>query len=1550
METASSPDEPPKPFSLIRDGLPLQTQIELIAQMCMVPSESIQNAYPCTPLQESLVGSGDENAYVRQIVLTLSDDTPLDRFKRAWEETFRANHVMRTRIVHLGGQVGYVQAVIDEAASWNQVTDSLARFLEEDARLPMTLGDRFFRYSIVVERSCRCFVLTAHHALFDGASIMELVDESSKRFSGEAVEQRQPFELFVQATVTMADTKRQEDFWKSSLASVDATAYPTIPRDPDFRAHPATELVRPVDLPSRLLVRGGPTAALLLRAAWGILLSHHTGTEDVVFGVVANGRRTASIPGISRMTGPTVTIHPVALHVDSKESVATFISRVQHQASDTRPFEQTGMSRIRRVLASSERYTMAEFQSLFVINPADFGEFSAIPLRELGVEYHGHLGKKERHPYPLVVTVTLLTHTTGTAQMEYDERVISPRHAQNLMDQFQAVLTGLGNVNSDALVGSISPLNKHDIDQIRLWNAITPPAEQMCLHHLFMRQARKQPLAEAVCSVDKSLTYAEVDIMSSTIAMQLIELGVYPETFVAVCFEKNIYTVVAILAVLKAGGVYLPIDPAHPRGRIVEILETVPVKAALVSAASSQVLEGLCDRIMVVDNLPPSSVSSLPMAPLERARPFNNAYLLFTSGSTGKPKGMLISHSAICTSIVHHGPAFKAGSHWRTLQFGAHTFDMSIGEFFTTLSFGGCVCVPSEHERLNDLPRAIATLNANTLLVVPTVVNLLNPEQVPTLKTIVLGGEPITKGTIIKWAPYVQLTASYGPSETAIWCSANVDVTADADPSNIGKAVGGTMWIVDSKDHHKLTPIGCVGEIVISGALLASGYFNNKSATDASFVPAPDWMRSFNHDSPYQVIYKSGDLGRYSSDGSFQIIGRKDTQVKFRGFRIELGEIENRTMDHSMATAAFAALPKEGPCARHIVAVVSFKKQDIGNFKPFDVTVSEDTKDDDRQLEALKSHLRLTLPTYMLPSYWIVLDKLPFLISGKVDRRTLTVWISTMSQHTFRKLSQAFDADEMPEILPGTIADILRQIWSDVLGVPHEQIQMHTSFLSIGGDSFAAIQVVSAAKKRGLSLTVSKVLNTRSLGDLASVVEQELPVKPLPLQQTTDAQRIKLPIAYEKALQPRLAGRPSVELEEVYPLAPIQLEVTKQRAIDPAVFIFSWVMEISSKTTSQVSLDSAMRAWKRVVQKRPIFRTTFMQDPSQKAAPLQVVLRNAEPDMARSSSPAENFDKILPAVDECFLPYRVHFLGHDSKVIIRIELDHRLIDGWSLKLIKQDLLAAYDTDEATLPVEQASYKSFIDTLHPDRIHAARKHWASVLRGQRPSLLYLPTKGHKQSMPGTSSGNTTLRLPAVDGRSLFAFSAQHGVTAASIFEAAWAQTLSVCTRSPDVSFEYVVSGRDQDTPGILEIVGPLINILAYHLHDVLTDPDPLALARLAQQIQEQRLQDGQHTACNVREVLEHDLRVANPFNTGVNFQRRPSAVESETLKIEDDLVGANDPWHFEVLVRILHLVDNDTMWPSLEFDGRLFDETQMRAVLDIFWSRIRMAISRSMSKL
>ncbi|KAL5120861.1 hypothetical protein ACEQ8H_001342 [Pleosporales sp. CAS-2024a] len=1461
--------------------------IEAIIKQSGLEKLDFDRAYPCSPMQEALL-AGFENGniqYLRQFVFSLPLALPLEHFFQVWEDVMDANPILRTRIYHLESTMGYVQAIVRQPQQWNMLNVNLDRFLEWDATNRMYAGSHLFRYNVVTERNEKevrqHFVWTIHHAVCDGASLAEILHDVSQRFHGKALPNREPFESFVRDITASSRISKEEEFWKQTLSNLSPTPFPPIPQESTYTAKPTSVYRASLTIQSTNGL--GVTKALLLRTAWALLLSNYTGTEDVSFGMISSGRTVKYASGV---TGPTIALVPVALRIPPDESVHSLVSRVNKHAAEMIPFEHTGIARIRKYL-EKEHSTALGFQTLLVINSCSFSDAIAPSMHLLGIEYHEELGKKEDHQYPLIVTLTITTDHDIQLIIQHDQRILSTTQAESLAHHFQVVLSQVIQANMNTRVEDISPFGEHDKIQIQRWNRYTPPFEEVCIHDLFHKQVVLQPHRPAVQSVEHSLTYYHVDLHSTALAQRLVEAGVSIGAHFGVCFEKSIWTVVAALAVFKTGGVYVPIDPAHPPGRIEEIIALAEIKVAIVSGLGTAILHSMSIHVITVEGrpTPPQSAKTFTTVSL----PKSIAYMLFTSGSTGKPKGILMSHRAICTSIIHQGAAFGAGPHWRTLQFCAHTFDISIAEFFTTLAHGGCVCVPDDRDRLENLAWAITSLNVNTLLVVPTVANLLQPEQVPTLKTMVLSGEPITKETVTRWADALELTCAYGPSETAVWSSANLRVSANAHPANIGHQIGTTSWIVHSDDYQKLSAIGCVGELLMTGAHLGAGYLKDKATTGAAFVPAPAWLKEMNGDTPNSALaYRSGDLGRYNPDGTIQIVGRRDTQVKLRGYRIELGDIENRIMATGKVTAALSMLPKSGPCARQLVAIVSFTKSDLRNHNKAVIVIA---RTEDNILESLKLDLLGSLPEYMVPTVWIVLGDMPLLISGKIDRKAINTWLHDMTQEMYQSLINTLNSQEVGDIEPNSPAHLLRHLSSSVLSVPKDSIGRNTSFISIGGDSIAAIQIISQAKIQGLPLTVRDLLNTKSLDVLAKVAAHRAgsrgdSSKAQMEQKGEHLQRSEIPKSFEKALQSRLMEQPAVKIEDVFPLAPFQREIMRQRTADARIFLMSWEMEVWSLTGQQnLSLESLARAWVAVVRRFPILRSVFLSGTSNMLDAVQVVLSsNVEPHMAITTAEAHETEPCfpstnLPPVDDCFLPHRAHFTQHGDRYFVHIEADHLVIDGWSFKIIKEAFLKAYDDpDNAMLSTAPTSYRSFVAAHHEQRVHADDTHWDSFVE-------------------------------------------------------------DILQRKPDIAFEYVVSGRDDDEiPNVLDMVGPLINVLPYHIKDVSIQHGPGGIASLAHRMQDQRAEDSAHTASNVREVVERSVE-KRLFNTALNFQRRPTAVQSDTVKVDDDLRKSRDPWHFDVLVRVLYITDDDTFRPSLEFDATEFDADSMGEVANDFWARV-----------
>ena len=1070
-----------KPFVMLPSTESVSDLIEEVASQCNVERDSVQDMYPCTAIQKGLIAlsSKQPGAYVAQNIYHLQPGIDLDKFRSAWEKVVEVEVILRTRIVYTKS-LGFLQVVIQEPITWHNAVD-LQEISEENRQLPAHNGGRLTQYTIVGENTPDPhFIWTAHHALYDGWSIpliLQRVEACYHNSQSEYPVTGASFRTFIKYLSEINSTE-SENFWRSKLSETTAMQFPQLPH-PAYQVRATSTLTHAAHISREAGTE--ITIPSTIRAAWALVVAIYSGSDDVVLGETMTGRD-APVPDIADIIGPTLATIPTRIRIDRELSVSRFLRDVQQQSAQAMPYQYIGLQNIKRL--SPDTAMACDFQNLLAIDPGN--EELADSLCDL--RSSGTVGTNF-HTYPLTISCKV-GDTKVDIEAHYDQGVMPLWQVQRLLYQFETILKRLTvKERKDEKLGDLEMLSVQDKETIWEWNSKPLDVVNKCIHHIIEEQVFLRPeTAEAICSWDGTFTYRELDGLATSLAHHLVQLGVGPEVMVPFCFEKSAWTIIAILAILKAGGAFVPLDPTHPAARLQGIVSDLKAGVMLCSTQYQKLCETVVAHAVVVDR---HMIDQLPVRRNALPSPASNnaAYVIFTSGTTGKPKGTIVEHAAFCTSSAAYGSAMKIDSTSRALQFASYTFDASLIETLTTLSVGGCICIPSDMMRLNNITGVINEMKVNWAILTPSFVQLIQPSAVPGLETLVLGGEAMSQSHILTWSGKVRLINGYGPSECAVATLVNSHMSLTTDPANLGRAVGGRCWITDKHNHHRLAPIGSAGELLIEGPVLARGYLNNDQKTAESFIQDLNWVRG--NDYPGNTLkrrmYKTGDLVKYASDGTMIFLGRKDTQVKLHGQRLELGEVEHHLKLDPVVQHALVTIPGSGYCEKRLVAVLSLQELATSNATPggLHLVVQEAAA---FYLSGIRERLCDRLPAYMIPSKWVVLQELPLLPSGKLDRKQVITWVEDMNDDIYRKVSDVGAGENSNKIPETGVERQLQSILSHVLNLSSDQVGLNQSFLHLGGDSISAMQVMSRCREENIGVTVQDIIRSKSIVQLASLV------------------------------------------------------------------------------------------------------------------------------------------------------------------------------------------------------------------------------------------------------------------------------------------------------------------------------------------------------------------------------------------------------------------------------------------------------------------------------
>ena len=862
----------------------------------------------------------------------------------------------------------------------------------------------------------RC-VLTFHHIVVDGWSMPILLQEIFTSYFGQRLPAATPYRSFV-AWLAERDLDAAHAAWRYVLAGFDT---PTLVGPPGklglgprgtvpFRlSEDATRAL------GELARTHHTTLNTVLQGAWAQVLTWLTGQHDVVFGTAVSGRP-AELAGAETMVGLMINTVPVRARFTAGTTTADLLAQLQSANNHTLDHQHLALTEIHRAIGHDHL-----FDTLFVFEnyPVDTGAMAG--TGELMIS--GFTTSESTH-YPL--TLQALSGPELSLRIEYDTDIFDADRVEKLAEGLQQVFVAM-TADPTRRLSSMNVLDADEyarLDEISNRAVLTRPATPTSIPALFAEQVARTPHAVAVSFRDRSWTYRELDEAANRLAHLLAAQGAGPGQCVALLLERSAQAVIALLAVLKTGAAYLPIDLAVPAARIGFMIADAAPIAAITTAGLTERLDG--HDVQVID-AEDTRIDSYPCIGMPAPEPDDLAYIIYTSGTTGVPKGVAITHQNVTQLFVSLDAdlALAPGQVWA--QWYSLAFDVSVWEICGALLHGGrLVVVPESVARSpEDLHTLLVAEQVSVLSQTPSASGMLSPQGLESM-ALVVAGEACPSEQVNRWVRGRTMINAYGPTEATVYATISAPLKPGSGAVPIGSAVpGAALFVLDG--WLRPVPAGVVGELYVAGRGVGCGYVRRGGLTASRFVACP-------FGEPGARMYRTGDLVRWGADWQLQYLGRADEQVKIRGYRIELGEVQAALAGLDGIEQAVVIAREDRPGDKRLVGYVT------GTVDP----------------AALRGPLAERLPGYMVPVAVVALEALPLTPNGKLDTRALPAPEYADGDH--------YRAPTNP------VEEILADIYAEVLGV--ERVGVDDSFFDLGGDSLSAMRLV-AAINTGLDAAVS---------------------------------------------------------------------------------------------------------------------------------------------------------------------------------------------------------------------------------------------------------------------------------------------------------------------------------------------------------------------------------------------------------------------------------------------------------------------------------------------
>ncbi|MDB6442647.1 amino acid adenylation domain-containing protein [Pseudomonas sp. 21TX0197] len=1375
-----------------------QAQIDHIVTTVEGGLANVQDIYPLAPLQEGLLFhhllQPRDDAYLLRATLAFDSQARLQRFIDAFDQVIARHDVLRSAVLWEGLDTP-VQVVWRVARLPVVLLDEGRAFAEEHLDIRRApLAQAFVRFDAADQRWH--LQLVHHHLSIDHATLGLLFAEVRALM----LDPRHPLPpaiAFRQFVAQARQPRRQADAEAYFQRLLGDLHEPTLPYGlNDIQGSGRDNREAQCQLDPALSVRLRHLAkaqavgvASLFHLAWAMLVGKTSGRDDVVFGTVLFGRFNAE-QHVGRALG--MFINTLPLRIDLDLPLQTALRQVHGRLVELLAHEHAPLALAQRCSALPAHAPL--FSALLNFRHSQ-GQRSTRPEFDLpGIQV---MGSEERSNYPFCLSVDDLGDEFAlSAQIHRSvcaETVLAHMvQALHVVAQTLETAPTTGACTLDSLPVAQRQQLLEGFNQTRHAH----PRDTL-LHQPFERQAALWPDAvaahiETASAGTTTLTYGQLNRQANRLAHALLATGLRPDDRVAICLERGPHMLVALLATLKAGAAYVPLDPTYPPARLRHMLEDSAPRLVLSSdalrtrlPATTAIERWDLDTPQLQARLDAQPIDNPDAADLNAA---HLAYVIYTSGSTGMPKGVMIEHRNACNLLHWALRSFDVDELHHSLFATSINFDLAVFECFVPLAAGATLHLVDNALALVERPRTVSLINS-----VPSAVEELVRigAIAPTTRVVNLAGEPL-KARLVE-----QLFAQgatdrvcnlYGPTETTTYSTWLSMSREQGFLPGIGQPLDNTrIYLLDR--HRQPVPLGVAGEIHIGGAGVARGYLNRAELTAERFLPDP-----FVSD-PEARMYRTGDLGRWRADGHLEYLGRNDFQVKVRGFRIELGEIEAQLLGMpGLREAVVLAQPGPGGDPRLVAYLVA---QDPAAPVP--------------DLAQVRAYLENRLPDYMLPSACIALPQLPLTPNGKLDRQALPLPVTLPA-----------DRDKSP---PRSDTERrLAAIWAQVLGQP--DIGREDDFFSLGGHSLLAVQLLERLRRNGWNLDIRSVFERSTLAALAQRLDT-LGTEAAPVESVscipTPCSRITPPmldlVELAQAQIDRIAAQVpggAGNIQDIYPLGPLQEGMLYHHRAQSAGD--NYLLRSLLAFTDEACLQRFCAALEQVIARHDALRTLVLWEDLQE--PLQVVLRQVafkpvrlafEGDVAAQlHASADPRHYRLDLRQAPLIEARVAFDAVHDRWLLLLVHHHVVVDHTSLELMIEEIALIEGGRQAQLSRPVSARGLVAHARRPQVVSAAQAFFSEQLGDlDEPTL---PLAIDVQADPRWRALEHQQPMEPGLARRLRQQASAHGVSAASVCHLAWALVLSRLSGRDDVVFGTVLFGRLQAGAHADRALGLFINTL------------------------------------------------------------------------------------------------------------------------------------------